>query len=170
MRESSGFGVVLIRDGVEAGGPAQTFDVGTLARIVDFDQLEQGLLGITATGERRFRVVNRQVQKDGLNVGGVEWLAESDIQSPTASIAPYAQLLEHLLPELGDLYTAVAPRFEDVDWVVGRLLEILPLPLPDKQLCLELDDPAKRLDMLRSLVRITSRPATPEDPEPSPLS
>ncbi len=165
MRAASGFGVVLIREGAEAGGPAQTFEVGTLARIVDFDQLDQGLLGITAVGERRFRVVSRQVQADGLNVAIIEWLPEMKPEAPAAEYEPYAHLLEHLLPELA-LYQGVPARFDDVDWVVARLLEILPLPLPDKQLCLELDDPLRRLALLRSLVRITAKSVTVDDPEP----
>jgi Lon protease-like protein len=170
MRESTGFGVVLIREGVEAGGPAETFDVGTLARIVDFDQLDRGLLGITAVGERRFHVVGREVQKDGLNTGTVEWLVEREAAVPMADFAPYAQLLEHLLPELGALYAGVTPRFDDARWVVSRLIEMLPLPLPDKQLCLALDDPAKRLDLLRSIVKITARPPGSGESGPASLS
>lgn len=170
MRESTGFGVVLIREGVEAGGPAETFDVGTLARIVDFDQLDRGLLGITAVGERRFHVVGREVQKDGLNTGTVEWLVEREAAVPMADFAPYAQLLEHLLPELGALYAGVTPRFDDARWVVFRLIEMLPLPLPDKQLCLALDDPAKRLDLLRSIVKITARPPGSGESGPASLS
>ena len=56
MREDTGFGVALIIEGVEAGGPARTANVGTLARIVDFEQLKDGLLGITAHGGERFRI------------------------------------------------------------------------------------------------------------------
>jgi Lon protease-like protein len=37
MREDAGFGVALIVAGREAGGAAQTVAIGTLARIVDFD-------------------------------------------------------------------------------------------------------------------------------------
>jgi 4-hydroxy-3-polyprenylbenzoate decarboxylase len=51
MRDGMGFGVVLIREGVEAGGAATTFDVGTYARIVDFSQQPDGLLGISCLGE-----------------------------------------------------------------------------------------------------------------------
>jgi uncharacterized protein len=170
MRESTGFGVVLIREGVEAGGPAQTYDVGTFARIVDFDQLDKGLLGITAAGERRFRVLQRRVQQDGLNTGEVAWLSESGTGTGGADFAPYAELLEHLLPELGDLYATVSADLKDGGWVTARLLEILPLPLPDKQLCLEIDDPARRLEMLRSLVKITARPADHDEPGPAALS
>jgi len=170
LKESTGFGVVLIREGVEAGGPARTFDVGTLARIIDFDQLDRGLLGITAVGERRFRVVGREVQKDGLNTGTIEWLAEQEPAVPLADFTPYAHLLEHLLPELGDLYAGVPKRFDEAPWVVARLMEVLPLPLPDKQLCLELDDPARRLELLRSIVKITARPQGSGEPDPGSLS
>ncbi len=60
LRDGSGFGAVLIREGMEAGGPALTYDVGTYARIVDFSQQPDGLLGIRATGERRFRILARR--------------------------------------------------------------------------------------------------------------
>lgn len=162
MREASGFGVVLIREGVEAGGPAQTFAVGTLARIVDFDQLGDGLLGITALGERRFRILDHGVQQDGLRTGLVEWLEETSVPDAAPGLESYAHLLESLLPELGDLYAGITPPLNDPAWVVARLFEILPLPLADKQQALELDA-ARRFDLLRALVRIS---AVPEGEDP----
>ena len=43
MRENSGFGVVLLTDGAEAGnGPTATSDVGTYARIVDYSSQPDG--------------------------------------------------------------------------------------------------------------------------------
>ena len=53
MRESEKFGVVLIREGNEVG-PAETVDVGTLAEIVDFHQLSDGLLGLSCIGGNAF--------------------------------------------------------------------------------------------------------------------
>ncbi|HEY7377666.1 MAG TPA: LON peptidase substrate-binding domain-containing protein, partial [Steroidobacteraceae bacterium] len=66
LREQRGFGVVLIRSGNEVG-PAEFESVGTLARIVDFHALSDGLLGLVNVGERRFRVISRRRQDDGLN-------------------------------------------------------------------------------------------------------
>src|SRR6185295_8191885 len=54
LREQRGFGVVLIREGSEVGA-AEFETLGTLARIVDFHMLSDGLLGLTTIGERRFR-------------------------------------------------------------------------------------------------------------------
>ncbi len=73
MRESQTFGVVLIREGGEVG-PAETFDVGTLAKIVDFHQLSDGLLGLSCVGGQRFRIRSRSRQADGLNLGEVDYL------------------------------------------------------------------------------------------------
>ena len=52
MKTESPFGVLLIREGSEAG-QATTFDIGTLARITDLYQGSDGLLGVTAIGEQR---------------------------------------------------------------------------------------------------------------------
>lgn len=50
MREDSPFGVLLIRSGSDSG-LASTYEVGTFARIADWYQGKDGLLGITAAGE-----------------------------------------------------------------------------------------------------------------------
>src|ERR1700716_2112001 len=67
MRERCAFGVVLIRAGAEVGAVADTAAVGTTARIVDFNSMPDGLLGITCVGERKLRVLRRWQQDDGLN-------------------------------------------------------------------------------------------------------
>ena len=64
LRTESPFGVLLIREGVEAGGAAATMQLGTLARIVDFNPMPDGLLGIICRGESRFRVMERWRQAD----------------------------------------------------------------------------------------------------------
>jgi Lon protease-like protein len=154
LRDASGFGVVLIRDGVEAGGPALTYDVGTYARIVDFSQQPDGLLGIRAAGERRFRILERRRARDGLNVADVEWLAESAPQPLPQEYDELGPALDAILTQAGDPYAALERRLDDAAWVAGRLAEILPIPPGHKQHCLELDDPVERLRFLRPLFEI----------------
>jgi Lon protease-like protein len=152
MRENSSFGVALIREGVEAGGEARTVEIGTTARIVDFEKLQDGLLGITALGDRSFRIHSTTQQADGLNIADVEWLpAESSVQVPEE--AEYlVRLLQHALPQLAPVYDFTPIRYEDASWVGMRLIELLPLPLPEKQRCLEMQDPLRRLEHLRRRV------------------
>ena len=154
MRGSQAFGVALIREGNEVG-PAETFDVGTLAKIVDFHQLSDGLLGLSCIGEQRFRIRSRGRQADGLNLAEVDWLASEPAVAVPSRHARLSELLKSVLPQLGEVYTGIEMRLDDAAWVGHRLAEILPIPLTDKQSCLELDDPIERLDVLGPLVKDT---------------
>jgi Lon protease-like protein len=153
MREQSCFGVVLIRAGGEVGEVASTADIGTTARIVDFNRLPDGLLGISCLGERKFRVLSRSRQSDGLNIGEVEWLEPEPRVAVPEQFRHLSELLRRILPELGEVYAQVAMHFEDSAWIGSRLLEILPLSQADKQSLLELDDPLLRLERVAPLIR-----------------
>jgi Lon protease-like protein len=161
MRESSCFGVVLLREGREAGAATSFCEVGTSARIVDFNLLPDGLLGISCQGERRFRVRRAWREADGLNMGEVEWLEvspgqatdQNSVISVPETYRHLADLLRKVLPELGEIYAGLEGRFEDAEWVSARLTEILPISLEDKQYCLELDDPLRRLELISPLIR-----------------
>jgi hypothetical protein len=157
LREDSGFGVVLIREGVEAGGPAQTFDVGTYARIVDFSQQPDGLLGIRALGHARFRILERRRASDGLNLADIEWLPPELPQPLPEEFAELGPAVDAALTQLGEPYLDIERRPGDTAWVAGRLAEILPLPTVHKQHCLELEDPVERLRYLRPMFEIGYR-------------
>src|SRR5262249_17244949 len=128
---------------------------GTSARIMDFNQMPDGLLGIVCEGEQKFRVEERRVQPDGLNVGTVTWLPPEPPMPLPPQHAHLGQLLKRALPQLSDLYRPVQSRFDDAGWVGSRLAEILPISLGDKQECLELDDPLARLERLAPFIRVT---------------
>ena len=148
LRGGTPFGVLLIREGAEVGGTAATFDVGTLARIVDFNPMPDGLLGIICRGETRFRVLEKSRQSDGLNRGRIEPIAAPPRTQVPERLRHLGDLLRRVLPELGTLYAAIPRDFEDADWVSCRLTEILPLEQREKQQLLELDDPVERLARL----------------------
>ena len=155
MRESSPFGVALIRKGHETG-PAETFDVGTTAAIVDFHQLADGFLGLSCVGQQRFRILTRTCQSDGLNMAEVQWLdAELAMKIPSRH-ARLCELVESVLPQLGESYAEMPMHLEDAAWVGNRLAEILPIPPAQKQFCLELTDPIQRLDFLSPLTEASS--------------
>jgi Lon protease-like protein len=159
LREDSGFGVVLIREGEEAGGgPAETCDVGTYAKIVDFSGEPDGLLGIEARGERRFRIHARRRARDGLHVADVEWLPPEPRVALPEEFSDLGPALDYVLGQVGEPYETLERHVDDAAWVAGRLAEILPLPTVHKQHCLELDDPVERLRYLRPLFEITTEP------------
>lgn len=153
MRNGSGFGVVLILEGGETGGVSSTAEVGTEATIEDFSRLPDGLLGLMCRGGRRFRLLSRERETDGLNVGNVEWLPELPAAPLPSEFQPLAQLLERVLPELGALYENMPVMLDNAAWVGCRLAEILPIEAGEKQRLLEEGDPIGRLARLAPLLR-----------------
>lgn len=154
MREGLSFGVAMIVEGVEVGGVARTVEVGTSARIVDFEQLKDGLLGITAIGDQRFRIESMERQADGLNIAQVNWLPAEPALPVPEECGYLVQLLQHALPQLAPAYDFTPVLYDDASWVGSRLIEILPLPLEEKQRCLEMPDPLQRLDYLLARIKI----------------
>jgi len=151
MKEEHPFGVVLIKDGTEVG-PAKVHDIGTLASIADWYQGSDGLLGITAIGQQRFRINSSQRQSDGLMVADVDPLPrELEVQLPDA-YAPLADILASVLDDLGRLYEQLEKRYADAGWVSFRFAEILPITSAQKQSLLESDDPLQRLDEMRAVL------------------
>lgn len=152
LKQERGFGVVLIAEGDEVG-QVSTHEVGTMAEIVDWYQGSDGLLGVTARGRERFRLESTRREKDGLNVGTVQFLPPDPRVQLTSPYEPMARVLREVMDELGRHYKELPRDFDDAGWVGCRLAEILPLPPEQKQLCLEMTDPLERLDLLRPMFK-----------------
>ena len=154
MRAGADFGVVLITSGEEVGQVTKMAAVGTGARVVDFSQLPDGLLGVMCRGSRRFRLLEYRVQADGLRVGEVEWLAEPGPDAIAEEHRPLALVLRRVLKELGATARHLDADFDDADWVSNRLAEFLPLERTDQQALLELIDPQERMRRLAPLIQV----------------
>lgn len=152
LKTGVGFGVLLIRSGEETG-PAATHDIGTVASIVDWDQLSDGTLGVVVLGGARFVLRSARRQEDGLNLGEVELLEPEPAVPLPSRFADMARLLEGVFEDLGPHYLHVTPDFEDAGWVGCRLAELLPIDIEHKQHCLELFDPVARLEYLEPLLK-----------------
>lgn len=131
LKTENCFGVVWIRRGAEVAergrAAPELGDYGTCARIVDWDQLPNGLLGITIAGEERFDLFETHTQSNGLVVGQVEL-------KPAITPAPLAADWLSLLEVLRSLETH--PHVQRMNlrvdyndaWQVGyTLAQLLPL-------------------------------------------
>jgi len=151
LKSESPFGVLLIKNGNETG-LAETWDVGTFAKIVDWYQGSDGLLGLTAIGQQRFRLNSGRREHDGLLLGDVEILPDTPSCPLPDEYKPLAKILEGVLDDLGRLYEEVERHYDDAGWISYRFAEILPITPPQKQNCLETDDPIERLKSMRAVL------------------
>lgn len=158
MRSDAPFGVLLIKDGQEADS-SSTYEVGTLARISDWYQGSDGLLGLTAIGEQRFRLQSAERQADGLNIGEVELLPDEPPMELPSEYQGMAEILGGVLDDLGRLYETLERDYNNATWLTYRFVEILPIDLEQKQQCLENSDPAERLRLVNEMLDTVRGPA-----------
>ena len=143
-RDGRGFGICLMLESDDGGAPASPAAIGTLARIVDFNVLEDGLLGILARGEARFRASATHVRSDGLIHADVDML-EPD---PVLPVPPEFGLLATILSRYHERAGATFAQHEQSRWVGFRLAEAFPLSVSERQLLLQTADPLDRLSHL----------------------
>jgi len=153
MKQGSGFGVVCILEGQEVGDAPEGFAmVGCEALIRDFQQQDNGLLGIRVEGGRRFRVLGSELQRDQLTVAEVEWLDEV----PEQPLQDEDEDLVALLKALAEhpMVAALNMGSEAVGQqsLANQLAYLLPFSELDKIDLLELDDPQQRLDAIQVLL------------------
>lgn len=152
IKAGTDFGVCLICDGAEAGTAAASYPVGTLAKITDWYQRDDGLLGITVCGQQRFTIRAQQVEANQLIMAGVELLPNEAACEIPACYLPLVDLLRQALEQPGQPYFDAPKKYADGSWVSYRLAEILPLKLSVKQDLLELNDALQRLERLYTIL------------------
>ena len=131
MKSGEPFGVIWIRQGPEVnpadGDGPDLGDYGTTAQIVDWDQLPNGLLGITIQGGDRFDLFDSSTRDNGLVVGQV---ALSEPPQPAAMLDSWQSILDVLRslqthPHVERL--GLVTDYEDPWQVAYTLVQLLPL-------------------------------------------
>jgi hypothetical protein len=146
LKEGLPFGICLIREGVEVGTPAVPERVGTLAKIVDWDMEQLGVLKVRVEGGERFRLNATEIRPGGLVIGEIERFTETPAGS--GELEACAAFLKKVVAAVGAGQFAEPLRFDETSWVGFRLAEILPLRPDVKQRLLELTDGPGRLKVL----------------------
>ena len=154
LKNDSAFGVCLIQNGKEAGLAAEPHRIGTLARIIDWDRLPEGLLGIVVLGSHRFAIESIETGNNQLVSGTVKVLPEPTLKDLPSELNILPRLLEQIITEAGPLYDSIDHKFDDTNWIGYRLAEILPLDPPVRQRLLEIDDSLERLHQIRASIEV----------------
>ena len=152
MKTESGIGVVLIKDGHESGAAAKVHELGTISYISYWHKRNDGMLGITLTGEQRFRVLSTEVKGNQLTMAEVELLPHFEKKQIDYNAEEFIKLLKQIIAQLEPPYTTMTKHYDDLDWVSARLIELLPIELKDKQKMLVMNDVNERINFLHPLL------------------
>jgi uncharacterized protein len=151
------FGVVLIERGSEVGGGDVRSDVGTVARIVEAAELDDGRFAVVAVGTHRIRVV-RWLADDPYPRAEVE--AWPDDDHDAARLAPAVEAIEPALrrllaikSELGEPVAPATIEFDDQPSLAGfQMTAIAPIGPADRQRLLCETGMASRVDALAVMI------------------
>ncbi len=153
----SPFGVILIRDGDEAGAQAVPHLIGTTARITQYEETPDGRMDILVFGETRFRVTRALYDKPYLSAR-VEPLDEETgdprlVQPAAEAVAGlFKKYLRALFAMTGRSLSALQlPR--EPAYLSYAVASVLQVPLAEKQSLLEIAGTTRRLEHEAAILR-----------------
>ena len=161
LRSGQHFGVCLISSGKEVGGSAKCYEIGTLAKIVDWDRRDDGLLEIVVEGRQRFRLLEQRERANHLAEGDVQLIDDDDCEELPVQYQLLSDLLRQIAEKFELSYQLDHERFEDAVWVGYRLSEVLPLESEERQALLEIDNPVNRLQHIQDAIEDVTIEETP---------
>ena len=156
LAKEEGFCIALIKQDEKAysDGLPSLHEVGTYVEIVDFNQLQNGLLGITVKGLNKVRILDRWKQEDELLLAKISKLEEfeEDFSEDPSYKEIWSMLIEisnH--PEIKKLNLDInLKNATNVSYILGSLLPLTPT---EKQTMLELEASTEKLDYLKSIIK-----------------
>lgn len=131
------------------------FPLCTLAKIVDFSALQDGLLGIVVEGQAGLHIEQIETESDELRVASYfpqeawDWTASLEPQALQLVTSKLQDVFERF-SDLQELYPT--PAFHDAQWVIFRWLELLPVEASVKQSLLSAKDCRNVLIFLTELL------------------
>ena len=162
LRESTLFGVVSILDNkvldTDSAPTTNLSNIGTLAKLEEFDAIQPALYMTKSYGMQRFKVLEMKQESDGLWMGQIELIAaDPEIPLPKEH-EKVASMLDEIIAIinsedlLGDETFKIPENRNDCGWVSNRLAELLPISLAQKNHLLAQINPRIRLDLISEII------------------
>ena len=156
LSNSEGFSIVLSKqeNTYEESENLPYHNIATYVEIVDFDQLDNGLLGITVQGKQKIVIEDTWKQEDELIIGKIKKVRENDDDlSKDPVYVDLWSMVEEITnhPEIKKLNLEL--NLESSISVGYILASVLPLRPQEKQTILEFEDPRDKLDYLKEIIK-----------------
>ena len=156
LANSEGFCIVLFKDDENEENKEYLphHNIATYVEIVDFNKLDNGLLGITVQGKHKIRIEDVWKQEDELLLGKIEKINEED---DNLSNDPEYLDLWNMVKEITN-HPEIKKLNLDLDLnssisVCYILASVLPLRPQEKQTILEFENNRDKLDYLKALIK-----------------
>ena len=157
LRNKTGFGIVAALPDTNSNKSSLLpfASVGTVLDILDADVTTVGLILVNCRGRHRININGFTIQPDGLVIGDVLDI-DNDLQVPIPDdLKILSENLQHLIKSLQlkgisekDIPIFKPYDYNDAAWVSNRWVELLDLPMIQKQRLMQIDSPIVRLELI----------------------
>lgn len=161
LRNHSRFAIVamLFEGETDPEGYFPFANIGTSVEIVDADVATVGLMMIRCVGQNRVKINSYFQQADGLIIGEVEDVPNDRPMDIPDDLLFSSRVLKQLLDSWNEQNIPIEQKpvlepycFTEASWVANRWLELLDLPLLEKQRLMQLDSSILRLELVQDIL------------------
>lgn len=149
----SPFVICMVNNAGDKALNTHIFGLGTRCKVIDFDILEDGLLGVTVEGLDFMNISDIETEYDGLLVATCSSSPSWQCELKPSELDPIDKRLQEIFerfPDVSSLYTNMP--FDDPMWVIHRWIELIPVGAEQKQHFLSQRDCKKVLHYLSQLI------------------
>ncbi|WP_076537548.1 LON peptidase substrate-binding domain-containing protein [Shewanella sp. UCD-KL21] len=148
LKSGEGFGLCMLTS------DNQLMPLGTWVHIIDFETLDDGLLGISIEGKQRFKINQFDTEADGLKRGDVSLIPDW----PQTDLKPKQHFLRETLQDILQQYPQQLSHYKDDDfnnlsWVCQRWLEIMPISPEEKYQCINSHNHEMTQALITSIIK-----------------
>jgi len=151
LKKNTGFVIALTKKDAEY--ISSVYEYGCYVEIVDWSQLDGGLLGITVEGKKIVTLNNYKLDESNLLKGDA---IDIDISIDYLIPQKYqilSKFYKKIYPEIKAYIFHNKSKYNDANWISFRLIECLPIEISDKADLISTHEPLERLEKILHIIK-----------------
>ena len=151
LKTNSGFVIALTKK--DADYISSVHDYACYVNIVDWSQLDGGLLGITVEGKSLVTLSNCKLDETNLLRGDAQQIKSSIDHLIPQKYQILSKFYRKIYPEIKAYIFHNKSKYNDANWIGFRLIECLPIEISDKADLIATNEPLDRLEKILHIVK-----------------
>ena len=151
LKTNSGFVIALTKK--DADYISSVHDYACYVEIVDWSQLDGGLLGITVEGKSLVTLSNYKLDETNLLRGDAQQIKSSIDHLIPQKYQILSKFYRKIYPEIKAYIFHNKSKYNDANWIGFRLIECLPIEISDKADLIATNEPLDRLEKILHIVK-----------------
>jgi len=151
LKTNSGFVIALTKK--DADYISSVHDYACYVEIVDWSQLDGGLLGITVEGKSLVTLSNCKLDETNLLRGDAQKIKSGIDHLIPQKYQILSKFYRKIYPEIKAYIFHNKSKYNDANWIGFRLIECLPIEISDKADLIATNEPLDRLEKILHIVK-----------------